>query len=163
MFRKIKRELSCLGGIKTRLIVLVAVAVVLGILTWVTCGNITVFRRLLRFPPFSAPIPVMFFLWIVMYALFGLLTALTTGVEKCRCSPLFPAVAGFFLALFWCPLFFGGRFAVSLSSLVLSLLAVILTSVRSGRFSAIVLALCVILGVTGIYFVYFTAGTAILN
>ena len=56
MLKRIKRELSCLGGIKTRLIILAAASAVLGILTWVTCGNVTVFRRLLKFPPFTAPV-----------------------------------------------------------------------------------------------------------
>ena len=142
---------------------LVAVAAVLGILTWVTCGNITVFRRLLRFPPFSAPIPVMFFLWIVMYALFGVLAALTLKTEKCRCSPLFSALASYFLALFWCPLFFGGRLIVALASLLLSLTAVILTAARAGRYSALAFILCVTLAVTELYFLYFSAGVAVLN
>lgn len=163
MFRKIKRELSCLGEIKVRLAVLVAVAAVLGILTWVTCGNVTVFRRLLKFPPFSAPIPVMFFLWIVIYAIFGLLAALAAGAEKCRCSPLFSAVASYFLALFWCPLFFGGRFFVALAALLLSLWAIALTAARAGRYSVTVFLLCVVLGAAEAYFFYVTAGGAILN
>ena len=92
MFKKIKRELSCLGGLKVSLIVFVAAAEVAGILTWLNCGNLTVFRRLLRFPPFSAPIPVTFFLWIALYAVFGVLSALTFKMEGCRCRPLFSAL-----------------------------------------------------------------------
>lgn len=163
MFKKIKRELSCLGGLKVSLIVFVAAAEVAGILTWLNCGNLTVFRRLLRFPPFSAPIPVTFFLWIALYAIFGVLSALTFKMEGCRCRPLFSALAGYFLALFWCPLFFGGRFTVALVSLLLSLLAVILTAARAGRYSSLAFALCAVLAVAELYFVYISAGVAILN
>ena len=163
MFKRIKRELSCLGGIKTRLIILVVAAAALGVLTWVTCGNVTVFRRLLRFPPFSAPVPAAFFIWLILYALFGALVALTLGVGKCACDPWLYAVAGYFLALFWCPLFFGGRFFVALAALLLSFGAVVLTAVRAGRYSALIFLLCAVLTAAEAYFVYVTAGTAILN
>ena len=71
MFKRLKSELYCIKNIKVALIVFCAVGAALGVLTWVTSGGVGVFWRIIKKPPLTPPLSVLFILWILTYLLFG--------------------------------------------------------------------------------------------
>lgn len=158
MLKKLKQELCCLADIRIPLIVLTVLAAALGILTWVTAGGIPFFWRLLKKPPFTPPLVLFFVLWMLTYVLFGVFAAICTGSCRASRSPLINAVAGYFLSLFWCPLFFGGKIVISLFSLIVSALVIIPASVRCGRVSSLIFCASVPLWLMEAYFIFLNVG-----
>lgn len=158
MFKKLKQDLFCLSDIKIPLIVFTASFVLLGILTWATAGGVHVFWRLVKKPPFTPPLSLLFALWIVTYALFGVFTAVCLGAGRSPRGAVINAAAGFFLALFWRPLFFGGRIVVSLCALAVSSVVIIPSVVRCGRFSRAVFAAAVPIWILEAFFIFLNCG-----
>ena len=163
MFKRLKSELYCISNIKVELIVFCAVCAALGVLTWVTSGGIGIFLRVMKKPPLTPPVFVLFILWILTYILFGVFAAIAGGVSKKAVGSLINSAAGFFLALFWCPLFFTGRFSVASAALLVSALALIPAAVRCGRFYAVVFISAVPIWMIEAFFLYVTVGFAALN
>ncbi len=163
MFKRLKSELYCVNNAKTALIVFCSVCAALGILTWVTSGGFGIFRRIMRKPPLTPPLSVLFVLWILTYLLFGAFAAIAKGSVRKASGALINAAAGYFLALFWCPLFFSGRFAVASAALFVSALSLIPAAVRCGRFYVCVFIAAVPLWALEAFFLYLTVGFAVLN
>ncbi|MBR7033654.1 MAG: tryptophan-rich sensory protein [Clostridia bacterium] len=161
--KRLKNEFYCISGIKAALIVFCAAGAALGVLTWVTSGGAGVFWRIMRKPPLTPPLFVLFIFWILTYLLFGVFAAIVKGAVKKASGALVNAAAGFFLALFWCPLFFSGRFAVASAALFVSGAVLIPAAVRCGRFYTSVFLSAVPLWILEAYFLYLTVGFAVLN
>ena len=163
MFKRLKSELYCIKNIKVALIVFCAVGAALGVLTWVTSGGVGVFWRIIKKPPLTPPLSVLFILWILTYLLFGVFAAIAKGAVRKASGALINAAAGYFLALFWCPLFFSGKFAVASAALFVSAIALIPAAVRCGRFYVCVFIAAVPLWALEAFFLYVTVGFAVLN
>ena len=163
MFKRLKSELYCIKNIKVALIVFCAVGATLGVLTWVTSGGVGVFWRIIKKPPLTPPLSVLFILWILTYLLFGVFAAIAKGAVRKASGALINAAAGYFLALFWSPLFFSGKFAVASAALLVSAIALIPAAVRCGRFYVCVFIAAVPLWALEAFFLYVTVGFAVLN
>ena len=163
VFKRLKSELYCIRDIKVALIVFCAVGAALGVLTWVTSGGVGVFWRIMKKPPLTPPLSVLFILWIVTYLLFGVFAAIAKGAVRRASGALINAASGYFLALFWCPLFFSGKFAVASAAILVSALALIPAAVRCGRLYLSVFAAAVPLWLLEAFFLYLTVGFAVLN
>ena len=163
MFKRLKSELYCIKNIKVALIVFCAVGAALGVLTWVTSGGVGVFWRIIKKPPLTPPLSVLFILWILTYLLFGVFAAIAQGAVRKASGALINAAAGYFLALFWCPLCVSGKFAVAAAALLVSAIALIPAAVRCGRFYVCVFIAAVPLWALEAFFLYVTVGFAVLN
>ena len=89
--------------------------------------------------------------------------AIAKGAVRKASGALINAAAGYFLALFWCPLFFSGKFAVASAALLVSAIALIPAAVRCGRFYVCVFIAAVPLWALEAFFLYVTVGFAVLN
>lgn len=162
---KIFREFKSLGDVAGKLIGACFCAASCGILTWVTCDNISIVWKVSVKPPLSFPIPLMFFLWLAVYAMFGAIVYINAvyGSKECVRN-CFDAIAAYFLSLFWCPLiFFSGTGLIALLSILMSLAYTIIILMKCRRLSSILFLLCLLTAIVEIYFCYFTIGYIILN
>ncbi|MBQ7474287.1 MAG: hypothetical protein IJS78_00035 [Clostridia bacterium] len=163
MLKKLKSDLVCVSAPKAAFIVLPAVAAVLGVLTWVTTGGVPFFWRVMRKPPFTPPLFVLFALSVAAYLFFGFFAAICLGRRRDQPAPLINSAAAFFFALFWCPLFFSAKCVVAASALLLSAAVLIPAAVSCGKFYASVFLAAVPLWALEAYFLYLTVGFAVLN
>ena len=163
MLNKIRAELFCISGIKIPLIVCCSVSAVFGVLTWITTGGIPLFWRVMKKPALCPPLFVLFILSVALCVFWGVLAAVCSGVRRGVPNALISAAAGFFLSLFWCPLFFAARGTVAACSLAASALCPIPAAVRCGRAYPALLVTAVPVWLIAAYLFYLSAGFAVLN
>lgn len=161
---KIIRELRALGDVWRQLTGIAFITAVFGTIIWISCDNISFVWHTSCLPPFTPPMPVMFFIWLLAYALFGALLFLSAH-NFCGCSDggVFYALVSYLASLFWCPsVFFTGGVA-AIVALFLSLFCLFLV-IRRKAIRTFVVCFCVsIIFIIEIYSLFFTVGFMILN
>lgn len=163
----IKRRLICemrsLLASPIKLLVPCAAALVLGILTWISCRGLGLIWRHSAHPSLSLPLPVFIFAWCIIYLLMGVLFTLASQDGSCPSLSLKMLVA-YLSLLFWCPLLMiAGNLLCSLAALVLSVSY--LTSVIKvlGKFSLLAVFCFGAVLLFLIYMGYFTVIFAMIN
>ncbi len=159
----IGREVCLFFSRPRRIIVPCILTLCMGVITWISSGSIGLVWRITKHPSFAPPLILMFFLWMIVYVLFGVIISYST-ICGIGCSLSLSAVVSYFAALFWCPIMLSaGAGICAVCTLVLS--CVYLFRVVRGicKYSVLISTAASVIVIFEIYMVCFSVACLILN
>ena len=159
----VSREISLFMGRPRRLLIPCVLTLCIGIVSWLSCDGIGFVWRITRHPSFTPPLALLFIMWSLVYALFGLVISysMICGLNSSLCLS---AVVSYFTALFWCPIMLSaGAGICAVCTLVLSGVYLFRVMRVICKYSIIISLASVSICVFYVYMIYFSLVTSILN
>ena len=161
--RKLICEIRVLLSSPVRIIIPCAAALVVGLLTWISCRGIWVIWRVSRHPPMTIPLPVMIFMWLAIYVLFGVIFRLSSEHDICSSLSL-KTIVSYLATLFWCPLLMiAGNLICSVTTLILSICYLVSVIKMVGKYSLVAVISFTFIFIYELYMLYFSVVFAVIN
>ncbi len=159
----VSREMSLFFKRPRWLIVPCILTLCMGVVTWLSCDGIGFVWRITRHPTFAPPLVLMFFIWVTVYALFGVIISysMLCGI---KCSLSLCAVVSYFAALFWCPIMLSaGAGICAVCTLILSCVYLFRVVRVIYRYSILTSISAAVIAAFEIYMICFSVSCAVLN